>query len=69
MLLTTKGQILFSPLEHLTPASWACVQEFVLLKFAVHSVSSLSLPVHCTLFNHIIPVPSPKLDPVSEPDE
>lgn len=48
------------PGGHLTPASLACVHELTPSLPAVHSLSMVSFPIHCTLSNHILPVPSPK---------
>lgn len=49
------------PDKHLTPASRECVQEFSSTNSDVQFISILSVPVHVTLDNHIVPVPSPKL--------
>lgn len=49
------------PVRHLTPASSACVQKSMPVELATQPMSDRSLPVHCTLFNHILPVPSPNL--------
>lgn len=49
------------PMGHLTPASWAWVQELSPLKLAVQFSKTFSLPVHCTLSSHILPIPSPKV--------
>ena len=56
------------PVRHLTPASWAWVQESTPLESEIQFISRLSLPVHSTLSSHILPVPSPKLPPLSASD-
>ncbi len=59
--MSAKSLAAILPRAHLTPASWACVQELFPLELAVQSMSTLSLAVHWTLSSHILPVPCPKV--------
>lgn len=53
------------PKRQLTPASRACVQLVVSLNLEEQLNSVASVPVHSTLSNHIVPVPSPNAAPLS----